>query len=329
MDSGTFGWMTRPLVGVITPVHNGAMYLAEAIDSVLAQSHENWRYIIADNASTDATHEIASGYAARDHRIEVVHFDELLPIIDNWNRAMMLLPAEAAYCKVLHADDWLLENCLERFVEVGERNPTVGLIGSLGLRRGGEVDEVSYDDYPGGEIMAGKEVITGLLRHIARANGFHVFGSPTNTMVRADFVHGVEEFYESDEMHADTDTCCRILMDSDWGFVREPLAVTRVHPGQNEATVKLMKTGHISEMKLFDRYGPRVLSRSDFDRLRSSAWDDYYRSLAEGVVQLKGPDFWRYHRERVHRLGESFRVDRIIARVPRTFCRKVINRLKS
>ncbi|MGY9072690.1 MAG: glycosyltransferase family 2 protein [Acidimicrobiales bacterium] len=320
--------MTEPLVGVITPVHNGATYLAEAIDSILAQTYNNWHCIIADNASTDATLEIATEYAARDPRVKVAHFDELLPIMENWNRAMQLLPADAAYCKVLHADDWLIETCLERFVDVGVRNADVGLIGSLGLRRTGDVDEVEYGDYPGGEVMAGHVAVAGYMEHIARTNGaFYMFGSPTNTMIRSDLVRDVADFYEVGEMHADTDACCRVLMTSDWGFVREPLAATRVHPGQNDAKVTIMKTNHVSEMKFFDRYGPQVLSPDDFARMRTSAWDDYYRSLAEGLVQRRGGDFWSYHRERVHGLGERFRIDQVLIRVPKVLYRKIRNRL--
>jgi glycosyltransferase involved in cell wall biosynthesis len=322
--------MTETLIGVITPVHNGATYLAEAIDSILAQTYPHWRYIIADNASTDATLEIATEYAAKDPRIEVIHFDELLPIMDNWNRAMRLLPDDAAYCKVLHADDWLQPTCLAKFVDVGVRNPSVGLIGSLGLRRHSDRDEIEYEAYPGGEVMDGREAVAGYMEHIARTDGaFYMFGSPTNTMIRSDLVRDVAEFYEADEMHADTDACCRVLMTSDWGFVREPLAATRVHPGQNDAKVTIMKTNHVSEMKFFDRYAPQVFPAAELPRKRAGAWDDYHRSLAEGLVQLRGRDFWTYHRDKVKGLGEPFRIDQILIRVPNVLWNKVGGRLSN
>ena len=44
-----------PLVSVVTPVYNGARYLRECIESVLAQGYGNWRYLMLNNRSTDAT----------------------------------------------------------------------------------------------------------------------------------------------------------------------------------------------------------------------------------------------------------------------------------
>lgn len=58
-----------PLVSLGLPVYNGANFLAEALDSILAQTYRNWELIISDNGSTDATARICSAYAARDPRI--------------------------------------------------------------------------------------------------------------------------------------------------------------------------------------------------------------------------------------------------------------------
>jgi glycosyltransferase involved in cell wall biosynthesis len=64
-----------PLVGIGLPTHNGARYLGEALDSLLAQDYPNIEIVVSDNASTDGTLAIAQWYAARDHRVRVLHRD--------------------------------------------------------------------------------------------------------------------------------------------------------------------------------------------------------------------------------------------------------------
>jgi len=60
---------SKPLVSIGLPVHNGASLLRQALDSLLAQDHENFEVVISDNASVDATKEICREYLLRDPRI--------------------------------------------------------------------------------------------------------------------------------------------------------------------------------------------------------------------------------------------------------------------
>ena len=56
---------SQPLVSIVTPVYNGADFLSECIESVLAETYENWEYTIVDNCSSDGSADLARGYAAR------------------------------------------------------------------------------------------------------------------------------------------------------------------------------------------------------------------------------------------------------------------------
>ena len=58
-----------PLVSVGVPVYNGERTIRQALQSILAQSHENLELCISDNASTDGTREICEEFARRDARI--------------------------------------------------------------------------------------------------------------------------------------------------------------------------------------------------------------------------------------------------------------------
>lgn len=61
-----------PKISVITPTHNGAPYLRQALDSVLGQSFADFEHIIVDDGSTDETPRIIEEYARRDARIRTV-----------------------------------------------------------------------------------------------------------------------------------------------------------------------------------------------------------------------------------------------------------------
>ena len=105
--------VSQPLVSVVTPFHNTASFLAECIESVLAQSYQNWEFTIVNNCSADDTLGVCLKYAAIDRRIRVVNNPSFLKIIENHNRTLSYVSAEAKYCKVLFADDWLFPTCIE------------------------------------------------------------------------------------------------------------------------------------------------------------------------------------------------------------------------
>jgi len=65
----------RPRVSMVMPVHNGARWLADAIDSVLAQDFADFELILVDDASRDASPAIMADAAARDARVRLLRLD--------------------------------------------------------------------------------------------------------------------------------------------------------------------------------------------------------------------------------------------------------------
>lgn len=63
------------LVSIIMPAYNSAAFIAQSIDSVLAQTHSNWELLIVDDCSTDDTVSIVKAYTS-DPRIKLQVFDK-------------------------------------------------------------------------------------------------------------------------------------------------------------------------------------------------------------------------------------------------------------
>jgi len=104
----------RPRVSVLMPAYNAERSLAEAIESVLAQSHEDLELLVADDGSKDGTLELARGYARRDARVRVLASPENLGTVRTRNRLFDEADPKSAFFALMDADDVCLP---ERFAE--------------------------------------------------------------------------------------------------------------------------------------------------------------------------------------------------------------------
>ncbi|UBF27329.1 glycosyltransferase [Kovacikia minuta CCNUW1] len=114
-----------PRVSVGLAVYNGENYIREAIDSILAQTFEDFELIISDNASTDKTQEICLEYAARDQRIRYDRADRNRGAAWNQNRVFEL--STGTYYKLAAHDDVIAPDYLAKCVAVLDQNPAVVL----------------------------------------------------------------------------------------------------------------------------------------------------------------------------------------------------------
>ena len=64
---------TSPTISVIIPVYNTEMYLRRCIDSVLAQTYQDFELLLIDDGSKDSSGAICDEYAAKDARVRVFH----------------------------------------------------------------------------------------------------------------------------------------------------------------------------------------------------------------------------------------------------------------
>lgn len=282
----------RPLIWVVTPVYNGENYLAECIESVLAQTYSHWRYLVVDNRSTDRTVEIARRYTASDSRISISQNEKFLPVIKNWNRALQALPRDATYCKVVHADDTIYPECLERMIAVAEKYPEVGLVSSY-VKHGIEIRHTE------GVVRFPSEVIDG--RKICRATleeKCFVFGSPSSLLMKADLIRERKNFYNEENVHADTEACFDVLRTTDLGFVHEVLSHTRIHEEAITPSTLRFNTYASGWLIILIKYGAYYLDRDAYLRRLALAVWRYVSFLGKSTVRGRylDPQFRAHHR---------------------------------
>lgn len=103
--------MIKGLVSVITPCYNGEKYLAETIESVLAQTYKKWEMIIIDDGSKDSSAKIASEYAARNPRVRLITQENAGSAAA---RNHGIRECQGQYIALLDADDIWLPTFLEK-----------------------------------------------------------------------------------------------------------------------------------------------------------------------------------------------------------------------
>ena len=142
-------YMATVFIGL--PVYNGENFLEKAVQSVLNQTFGDFRLLISDNASSDATREIAAHYAESDQRIEYWRHDSNLGAAPNFN--FCVERASGTYFKWMAHDDLCEPTYLERCVAVLDANPDAVLcharvvsINDQGIRVGNYSGEWDLND---------------------------------------------------------------------------------------------------------------------------------------------------------------------------------------
>ena len=113
------------MFSVLIANYNNGKYLQEAIDSVLAQTYNNWEIIIVDDKSTDDSVEVYNKYKD-DSRFRIYFNDKNEGCGYTKRRCAEL--AHGDICGFLDPDDTLTEDALEKHIKVHSSQPKVSVI---------------------------------------------------------------------------------------------------------------------------------------------------------------------------------------------------------
>jgi glycosyltransferase involved in cell wall biosynthesis len=255
---------SSPRVSIGVPVYNGENYLEEALDSLLAQTYDDFELIISDNASTDRTQEICRGYTAKDRRIRYFRNEANLGAAKNYNRVVELSCGE--YFKWAAHDDVCAPEFLTRCVTVLERDASVVLCYTKMV----DIDEEGKylretRTAAGGNSMRPYERFRGLMHWDHQCA--EIFG-----VIRANIL-------KKTPLIASFADCDRVLLAeiSLYGCFYQVPEVQFFHRLHRKSSVR-MYPGRVARSEWFD---PALAARTMFPRLRQ-----FYEYL---LVVKRGP----------------------------------------
>jgi glycosyltransferase involved in cell wall biosynthesis len=208
-----------PLVAIVTPVYNGAKYLAKAMQSVQAQSYPNIVHIVLNNASTDDTARVVASFLGARVRVISHANEKVLPLQDNWNKAFSYIPDDAVYAKLLCADDLVRFDCIEKFVELAESDPQVEVVLSHDVLD----DDVRRANLTRGmAIFDGRAVARRILESTISWLPYHHFFVRLHPELRGNNFCGTDS-------SQDPYVVVRSAIRGKFGYIHEPLVYTRWH----------------------------------------------------------------------------------------------------
>jgi len=175
-----------PQISVVMPVYNGSKYIAEAIESVLKQSFDDFEFIIIDDGSNDETLFIIRSF--KDRRITVIENEH--DFIDSLNKGINL--ASGKYIARMDADDIMHIDRLKVQNSIMEEESNITICGSWMIPFG--------DNMQAGQVIG---VLSGVIEKpmIEMLKGNYLF--PPTVMVRKHFLKSTNIQYERDYPYAE------------------------------------------------------------------------------------------------------------------------------
>lgn len=115
--------MNNKLVSIITPMYNAEATIAQTIESVLAQTYEQWELLLVDDCSTDGCTKIAASYAQKEKRIRYCRLESNQGVANARNTAIAM--AQGRFLAFLDSDDIWRKDKLQKQLEFMEKTGAV------------------------------------------------------------------------------------------------------------------------------------------------------------------------------------------------------------
>lgn len=195
--------MESALVSIIMPCYNQGEFVAEAMDSVLAQTYPCWELIIMNDGSSDYSERIILDYVQKDKRIKYFSQENAGVVVA---RNQAIKHAQGKYLLPLDADDKISGDYLERGVTYLEGHPECTLF-YCHADYFGRINEpfgVEYKDYP--SLLLGNSIFCSAM---FRKEHFDLVGGYSTDLKEGceDWEFFIRLLYHRDHVFQDEKTC--------------------------------------------------------------------------------------------------------------------------
>lgn len=113
-------------ISVVMPSYNSAVFISDAISSVISQTFNDWELLIIDDCSRDQSFSIAQEYAKIDNRIKVIKLKKNSGVANARN--IGIENAKGDYIAFLDSDDYWHPDKLEKQINFFQNNPNIDII---------------------------------------------------------------------------------------------------------------------------------------------------------------------------------------------------------
>jgi len=287
----------RPLINVIIIFFNEERFLEEAIESVFAQTYDNWQLLLIDDGSTDRSTEIAQRYSAKyPEKVRYLHQEGHQNLGMSSSRNLGIRNAKGTYIAYLDGDDVWLPDMLKKQVSIIESQPQAAMVCAplqLWYSWTGNPEDMQRDHlyglepgivHPFGDMLVDPP---NLLKLFLRDERF----IPSSALVRRDVIDRVGGYEDAfRDGFSDAVVYVKICLTSTVFVSNECLYKYRKHP--ESYTYKAWHAGEFPASRhVYLNWIKRYLLEQGVKD--PGVWRAYKNAL------------WAYHHPRLHRLKEK------------------------
>jgi len=294
-------------VSVIIPTYNCETYVGQAVESVLAQTYQDFELIVVDDGSTDNTRQVLEPYLDRITYLYQENQGESAAR----NRGIQM--AQGEYVAFLDSDDLWLPRKLERQVAAMEVSPEAILVYSYSYVINASGEQICF--HGSDRLCQGK---AGLHQVFAQLVMYNLIANPGTVMVHKQSLVETTPFDPTIQWGEDWDLWLRLSLKGPFAFIPEPLACYRMRQAGRRLRIEASDE--------FVRQNERILhkvfavlpeDRTDLLQLQPQAFTALYLRSAVYNFELRDVDRGSYY------IGQAAQADPDFVKSGIIFARRV------